>query len=147
MPYRTSLARLLTAIAMLAVGIACLLYASEAWSVILRVVNTVLLLLAPLAAVLHLGRARSAWAGFATFGWAYLLLSSSAFEQVEVVVHPPQLVRESLIRLDLVRKYPPLTVGTRVDVMDYSKQPYAYVRGTVVREYAKDCFDVALDDG
>jgi hypothetical protein len=147
MPSRTSLAGLLTAIAMLAVGIACLLNATEAGSIALRVVNTSLLLLAPLAAVLHPGRARSAWAGFAIFGWAYLLLSLPAFEHVDSLLHPQQIVRATLNRLDRVRRYAPPAVGDRVDVQDFSKKPWAYVRGMVIREYARNCFEVALDDG
>jgi len=131
----------------LGVGSAALLDASEAWSVAIRLVNTGLLLLAPLAAILRQGRSRAAWAGFATFGWAYLLLSLPIFDQVDTIIRPHPAVRASLMRLGQVRKYLPFAVGARVDVLDYSKEPRVYVRGTVIREYARNCFEVALDDG
>ncbi len=133
----------------LALGVGCagLLNASEAWDVAFRLVNTGLLLISPLAAILRSGHTRAGWAGFATFGWAYLWLSLPTSAPTDTVLHPDQTVRKMLTRLGQVRTYPPIAVGHRVDVMDYSKEPWVYVRGTVIREYARGCFEVALDDG
>jgi hypothetical protein len=85
--------------------------------------------------------------GFAIFGWGYFLLSLPTFDRADTLFLPHQNVRATLVRLGQVRKYPPLAVGQRVDVIDYSKEPRVYARGTVVREYARNCFEVALDDG
>src|SRR5947209_9977668 len=111
---RTTIRGLILWTLALGVGCAALLNASEAWDTAIRVANTALLLVAPLVASLRQGRGRAAWAGFAIFGWAYLLLSLPAFEHTPSV-HPHQTVRAMLVRLNYVREYPPFKTGQIVD--------------------------------
>lgn len=69
-----SLAGLLGAVAFVAVGCAALRYASDWWASGVLTLAVGLLLGGTLALFLRPGRPRAFWAGFALFGWAYLLL-------------------------------------------------------------------------
>ncbi len=75
MPHlRISLAGLLGFIAVLALGLAGIVSASTLWTSVAATVVLAILLAAVLAARLLEGTDRVFWAGFALFGWTYLLL-------------------------------------------------------------------------
>jgi hypothetical protein len=73
-PFRISLAALMAIIAVIALGLAGMTSASSFWTASAATVTLGLLLAAPLSAWLSDGSDRAASAGFALFGWAYLLL-------------------------------------------------------------------------
>jgi hypothetical protein len=72
--FRISLATLLAVIAVLALGLAGIVSASSFWTVAAATVTLALLLSAILGACLLDGDDRAFWAGFALFGWVYLVL-------------------------------------------------------------------------
>jgi hypothetical protein len=71
---RISLASLLGIIAVIALGLAGMMSASSVWTTAAATVTLALLLTALLGARLLDGIDRAFWAGFALFGWTYLLL-------------------------------------------------------------------------
>jgi hypothetical protein len=72
--FRISLATLLMIVAVVALGLAGMVSASRFWTAAAATVTLALLLAAVLAACLLAGADRAFWAGFALFGWVYLLL-------------------------------------------------------------------------
>jgi hypothetical protein len=72
--FRISIASLLGIVAVIAIGLAGMLSASSVWTTAAATVTLALLLTALLASVLLDGTDRAFWAGFALFGWSYLLL-------------------------------------------------------------------------
>jgi hypothetical protein len=72
--FRISLATLLMIVAVVALGLAGMVSASRFWTAAAATVTLALLLAAVLAAWLLAGADRAFWAGFALFGWVYLLL-------------------------------------------------------------------------
>src|SRR5215831_14652646 len=73
---RFSLAGLLGAIVVFAVGMACLMFASTAWAGVVWSVTLGFLTLAPLGIIYRRGERRAHWAGVVLCGWAYMTLSS-----------------------------------------------------------------------
>jgi hypothetical protein len=73
-PLRISLATLLAIVAIIALGLAGMTSASSFWTAAAATVTLALLLAAVLAACLLAGSDRAFWAGFALFGWIYLVL-------------------------------------------------------------------------
>jgi hypothetical protein len=73
--FRFSLAALLLFVLFAAVGCAALVNGGELWRQAMVTATVVLLLTATLAAVVWQGERRTAAAGFAVFGWAYLVLT------------------------------------------------------------------------
>ena len=71
--FRISLASLLGIVAVIAMGLAGMVSASSLWTTAAATVTPRLLLSAVLAARLLTGIDRAFWAGFALFGWSYLL--------------------------------------------------------------------------
>src|SRR5262245_5156858 len=72
--YRISLAGSLGIVAVIAMGLAGMRSASSLWTMAAATVTLALLLSAVIAARLLDGLDRAFWAGFAVFGWSYLLL-------------------------------------------------------------------------
>jgi hypothetical protein len=72
--YRISLAGSLGIVAVVAMGLAGMRSASSLWTTAAATMTLVLLLAAVLAARLLDGIDRAFWAGFALFGWSYLIL-------------------------------------------------------------------------
>jgi hypothetical protein len=72
--YRISLAGSLGIVAVIAMGLAGMRSASSLWTTAAATVTLALLLAAVIAARLLDGLDRGFWAGFALFGWSYLLL-------------------------------------------------------------------------
>jgi hypothetical protein len=72
--YRISLAGSLGIVAVIAMGLAGMRSASSLWTTAAATVTLALLLTAVVAARLLDGLDRAFWAGFAVFGWSYLLL-------------------------------------------------------------------------
>jgi hypothetical protein len=72
--FRISLAALMAIIAVIALGLAGMMSASSLWTASAASVTLALLLAAILSAGFSDGADRSASAGFALFGWTYLLL-------------------------------------------------------------------------
>jgi hypothetical protein len=72
--YRISLAGALGIVAVIAMGLAGMRSASSLWTTAAATVTLALLLSAAVAARLLDGLDRTFWAGFALFGWSYLLL-------------------------------------------------------------------------
>ena len=62
-------------IAFLGTGAASLLNASRLWAGIIPMLTTMLLLASILGVIYRSGESRAAWAGFAVFGWGFVLLS------------------------------------------------------------------------
>jgi hypothetical protein len=75
--YRFTLAALMAAVALIAVGVAALRSPTAIWAslVILLVLGAICG--ATVGAILRCGPDRGAWLGFAVFGWAYFLLTLS----------------------------------------------------------------------
>jgi hypothetical protein len=74
--YRISLAGALGIVAVIAMGLAGMRSASSLWTTAAATVTLALLLSAMIAARLLDGLDRAFWAGFALFGWSYLLLAN-----------------------------------------------------------------------
>jgi hypothetical protein len=72
--YRISLAGSLGIVAVIAMGLAGMRSASSLWTTAAATVTLAMLLSAAIAARLLDGLDRAFWAGFALFGWSYLLL-------------------------------------------------------------------------
>ena len=72
--FRISLASLLGIVAVIAMGLAGMVSASSLWTTAAATICLAVLLSAVLAARLLTGIDRAFWAGFALFGWSYLLL-------------------------------------------------------------------------
>jgi hypothetical protein len=72
--FRISIAGLLGIVAVMAIWLAGMRSASSLWTTSAATVTLTLLLTALLAAFLLSGTDRAFWAGFAVFGWSYLLL-------------------------------------------------------------------------
>jgi hypothetical protein len=72
--YRISLAGSLGIVAVIAMGLAGMRSASSLWTTAAATVTLALLLSAVIAARLLDGPDRAFWAGFALFGWSYLVL-------------------------------------------------------------------------
>jgi hypothetical protein len=92
---RYSLAALLIAIVVVSVGCAAITHPTPLWSQIVFTAAVVLLLTASLAAVI--GGPRPFAAGFAIFGWGYLLLTSGPWS---LTVRPHLLTETVLARLE-----------------------------------------------
>ena len=73
---RFSIAGLIGTIGFCAVAMACLMFASSAWTGAVLSVTLGLLTLAPLGIVYRHGARRAFWAGVVLCGWAYMILSS-----------------------------------------------------------------------
>jgi hypothetical protein len=71
---RMSLSSLMVTVAVIALGLAGITSASRLWTVVAATATLALLLSAILASWLASGLERGFWAGFAVFGWTYLVL-------------------------------------------------------------------------
>jgi hypothetical protein len=92
---RYSLAGLLIAIVVVSVGCAAITHPTPLWSQIVFTAVVVMLLAATTAAIV--GGPRPFAAGFAVFGWGYLLLASGPWS---VTVRPHLLTETALARLE-----------------------------------------------
>lgn len=72
--FRFSMAAMMAIVAVIALGLAGMVSASSFWTASAATVTLALLLAAVLTASLLKGTDRTFWAGFALFGWTYLLL-------------------------------------------------------------------------
>ena len=73
MRFQISIARLMSVVALCALGLASVRYASPGFSDFVAAVTALTLLTATIGA--FKGRSRTAWLGFATFGWGFALLA------------------------------------------------------------------------
>ena len=73
---RLSLARLMFIVLCVGFGFAALRNADEIWASATFTLACLMVSVAPLGALARRGRARMAWAGFAVFGWARLLVGA-----------------------------------------------------------------------
>ena len=72
---RFSIASLLVTVAICAIGMACLMFASTPWAGMLLSVTLAALTLALLGVFYRRGERRAFWAGFALCGWIYMTMS------------------------------------------------------------------------
>jgi hypothetical protein len=75
--YRFTLAALMGAVALVAVGVAALRSPTALWASLVILLALGAICGATVGAILRRGPARGAWLGFAVFGWAYFLLTLS----------------------------------------------------------------------
>jgi hypothetical protein len=73
-PRRTSIAGLMGIVGVVALGMAAMRSATVLWTAAASTITLALLLTAVVGAIWLRGPDRAYWSGFATFGWAYLLL-------------------------------------------------------------------------
>jgi hypothetical protein len=92
---RFSLAGLLGAIVVFAVGMACLMFASTAWAGVVWSVTLGFLTLAPLVILYRRGERRAFWTGVVLCGWAYMALTSGPWFIDHI---RPRLVTSRLLR-------------------------------------------------
>jgi hypothetical protein len=89
---RFSIANLLTAIAIIAVGLAALNSPSRLTVGLVTIVTLGVLLAAVVGAIYRTGEARAFWLGSAVFGWSYFLIAfSPAFPTAKAAIDPPLL--------------------------------------------------------
>jgi hypothetical protein len=87
---RFSIANLLTAVAIIAVGLAALNSPSRLTVGLVTIVTLGVLLAAILGAIYRAGEARAFWLGFAVFGWSYFLVAfSPVFSDVKAQIDLP----------------------------------------------------------
>jgi hypothetical protein len=91
---RFSIASLLSTVAIFAVGLACLMFASTPWAGAVLSVTLGILTLALLGVGYRRGERRAFWVGFALCGWAYMALSSGPWFTDYI---RPRLVTTSLL--------------------------------------------------
>ena len=96
MRLRFSIAGLMTAVLLLAVGFAGLRTASALWASAVFTLTVTLLAAAILGAVACRGRSRIAWLGFGVFGWTYLLATFWLWPAPNGVTAPPLLTKALL---------------------------------------------------
>ena len=75
--YRFTLAALMGAVALVAVGVAALRSPTALWASLVILLALGAICGATVGAILRRGPARGTWLGFTVFGWAYLLLTLS----------------------------------------------------------------------
>jgi hypothetical protein len=92
---RFSLRGLLGAIGLLAVGLACLMFASSPWADISVSITLGALTVALIGVAYRRGDRRAFWVGFAVCGWAYMALSSGSWFASDFRYH---LVTTRLLR-------------------------------------------------
>jgi hypothetical protein len=96
MQIRFSIAGLMTAVPLLAVGFASLRTASALWASAVFTLTVTLLAAATLGAVACRGRSRIAWLGFGVFGWTYLRATFWVWPAPNGVTAPPFLTKALL---------------------------------------------------
>src|SRR4051794_18630455 len=106
---RFSIATLLAWVALLGVGIAALRGGSPLWGNALFSLAIGTLTVAVLAAVYRRGRRRAFWVGFASCGWAYLLLALGPGNES---LAGPFLVTTAVLDLLYPKVVPPLPAAT-----------------------------------
>ena len=84
---RFSIAELLGAVGLVAVGLACLMFASSPWAGAAFSINLAALTLAPLGVAYRRGERRAGWAGFLVCGWAYLACTFGPWVAAYVAHH------------------------------------------------------------
>jgi hypothetical protein len=98
MRFRVSIAGLMAAILVVAVGFAALQNASAWWSSALFTFTLALFLIAAVGAIW--GKDKAFWLGFALFGWSYMIVSYEPWSKHATT--PPSLVTTKLLN----RLYP-----------------------------------------
>lgn len=73
--HRLTIAQLMTLILLIGLGFAALRNANEFWASATYTLAIISILAAALGAFARKGNARITWAGFAVFGWVYLLIN------------------------------------------------------------------------
>jgi hypothetical protein len=92
-----SIAALTGIVAAIAVGMAALRYASDAWAVSLAIFTLALLFTSILGAI-H-GTNRGFWRGVALFGWGYLLLDGFTVSWIDSTIRPHTFLMPALTEL------------------------------------------------
>jgi hypothetical protein len=106
--FRISIASVMIVVVLLAIGFAGLRYPSHLWASALFTITIGLLLTAILGIACCREQQRAAWAGFATFGWSYLILCFAPWFDTEV---GPYLLTTAVLEL----LYPKLAVQTALE--------------------------------
>jgi hypothetical protein len=96
MRFRFSIAGLMAAVLVLAVGFAALRAASALWASAVFTLTVILFAAAILGAVASRGPSRIAWLGFGVFGWTYLLATFWLWPVPNGVTAPPFLTKALL---------------------------------------------------
>jgi hypothetical protein len=104
---RFTLAQLMGIVLFLALGFAALRNANDLWASLTFTVAITAIATAPLVAFTRTGRKRLVWAGFAVFGWAYvvvdLLAPTTIYSATFGVARGPKLMSSQLV--DLLQPY------------------------------------------
>ena len=105
---RHTIASLMAATLVVAVGIAALRNASETWAGIVLFVTLLLLGMSPLAILHRREGKRAFWQGFALFGWGYVVLTMAPWfaDRVGPKLPTSQLLGYAHARLNPPRFYP-----------------------------------------
>lgn len=90
---RFTLAQLMAVVFLFGVGFAALRSASQVWSSAVFTLTVIVLSAAILGAMGRRGRARMTWAGFALFGWIYLVTTFGLGGEGNGVTAPPHVTR------------------------------------------------------
>ena len=99
---RTTIARLMSGMALFSIGLACLMYASTPWARAALSLTLGILTFAILGAVLRQGQRRAYWTGFAVCGWIYLVLSNGPWYSTTI--------RDELVTTELLTWAYPMIV-------------------------------------
>src|SRR5262245_60239316 len=91
---RFSIARLVGAVGLCGLGLACLLQASTPWAAATFSVTIALSTLGLVGVACRRGERRAFWAGFATCGWVYLILTTGPWFKDMI---SPRLVTTQLL--------------------------------------------------
>jgi hypothetical protein len=96
---RLTIAQSMAIVLYLGIGLAGLRNANAFWASATFTLAVILISAALLGAYARRGRDRLSWAGFALFGWAYLLVDQLTFG-LGRIEHPPLLIAWLIISLD-----------------------------------------------
>lgn len=110
---RVTILGLMIGVGLVAVGIAALRTADELWQATAVSLTLAMLAIAGLGAFQRRGRERAWWAGFAAFGWGYVLLTQGPWfvEQIE-----PRLLTTYFLRSVSFRATDHLAVIARLEL-------------------------------
>jgi hypothetical protein len=142
---RNSIAHLMILIAFLGIGAASVLNASRLWAGIIPMLTTMLLLASILGLAYRSGESRAAWAGFAVFGWGFVLLSLFGNSSQIALVDPSQQTRHFLHWIAYTRDLKPV-VGQYSDVADVRKGS-TFAAAKVLEVFPNGGYSVQFEDG
>ena len=115
--FRFSIAQLMALVLLLGLGFTALRNADKTWASVTSTLAITMIAAAPVGAIARTGGARSAWLGFAAFGWTYLLIDlfpprHSGGLGFGPLPRPFLLIEEGLAMLQpQIRPVPPALMG------------------------------------